>query len=365
METFASGASDGRSLKRPRLRRSLQQIKSADGDLYLLDPGSERDLQIEQPDDSAKRLLVALDGSRTRDELEDEFGVAEVEEAITSLCRWGALEDAADEDLIHPQVSARFDRQLRYFSDVSRGPSPSECQNRLEAAAVAVLGVGGLGGWSALALASCGVGKMLLLDCDTVELTNLNRQVLYGESDIGRSKVEAAAERLSSLNSRMQVELRPTRIESVEDVRSAISGCDVVVDAVDWPAHDIEHWVNQACFEAGVPFMAMSHSPPMARVGPLYVPGTTGCYACQEIAYRREYELFEAMVDQLRAQPSPAPVVGPMCAQIGGHVALDLLHYLTGIVEPSTLGTAFFYDVRTMEQRRERVTREPDCQICR
>jgi len=54
-----------------------------------------------------------------------------------------------------------------------------------------------------------------------------------------------------------------------------------LIDAADWPAHDIERWCNAACFEAEVPYITMSHFPPIARVGPLYVPGKTGCFACQ------------------------------------------------------------------------------------
>ncbi|MGN6816545.1 MAG: TOMM precursor leader peptide-binding protein [Solirubrobacterales bacterium] len=361
MKTFASARPA--EVQRPRLRRTLQRVDVQDA-ILLLDPGSRRDLQIDRPDPEARGLLEALDGTRTRQELDQLFDPGKVTEALSALGQWGALEDAADEDLIEQEVLGRFDRQLRYFSDVSGGPAPSECQARLEQSAVAVLGIGGLGGWSALALAGCGIGKMLLLDGDRIELSNLNRQVVYGEGDIGRLKVEAAAERLASLNSDLELDLRPVRIESEADVGSAIAGYDVVIDAVDSPAHDIEHWVNRACFQAGIPYIGMSHAPPLARVGPFYVPGMTGCYACQEIAYRREFEHFDAMVEHLRASPSPASIVAPLCAQIGGHVALDLLHFLTGLAEPSTLGAAAVYDARTMEHQRVPVQREPMCPVC-
>ena len=84
------------------------------------------------------------------------------------------------------------------------------------------------------------------------------------------------------------------RLESEVEIADFIAGADIVIDAADWPAHDIERWCNSACFEAGIPYITMSHFPPIARVGPLYVPGRTGCFACQETAYRREYPLFDA-----------------------------------------------------------------------
>ena len=227
-----------------------------------------------------------------------------------------------------------------------------------------MIGVGGLGGWAAWALACCGIGEMWLIDGDRVEISNLNRQILYTEADIGRLKVEAAAERLGAFNSAMRIEATARRLESEEEIAEFIAGSDVVIDAADWPAHDIERWVNSACFEAGIPYITMSHFPPIARVGPLYVPGRTGCFACQETAYRRDYPLFDVAVEQRRAQPSPAATLGPACGLIGGQVGLDVMHQLTGLAEPSTLGVAHIYDLRTMEVEREPVVPEPDCPVC-
>jgi molybdopterin-synthase adenylyltransferase len=351
-------------MNRPRIKRTTEQMESPEGDLYLLRPSAGADIHIEQPDEDGRRLLAALNGERTREELDDEFGEEEVGDLLAQFEELGIVEDAADDDLIADDVVARFDRQLRYFSDITTGPTPSQCQSGLEGARIAVLGVGGLGGWSALSLSCCGIGEMLLVDFDRVELSNLNRQVLYTEADIGRLKAEAAAERLASFNSRMRVEVMDKRLGSEAEIAATIDGYDIVIDAVDWPAHDIERWVNSACFTAGIPFIAMSHFPPIARVGPLYVPGRTGCFACQEISYRRSYPLFDVAVNQRRAKPSPAATLGPACALIGGQVALDIMHHLTGLAEPSTLGVGHIYDLRTMELEREPVVPEADCPVC-
>ena len=340
------------------------QLETPEGDLYLLREAAGGDIHIEQPGEEGRRLLAALDGRRTREELDAEFGGAEVGDVLAQLGELGVVEDAADDDLIAEEVVARFDRQLRYFSDVTAGPTPSQCQGGLENARIAVLGVGGLGGWSALSLSCCGVGEMLLVDFDRVELTNLNRQVLYSEADIGQPKAEAAAERLASFNARMRVEAMDKRLSSEADVAATIEGYDLVIDAVDWPAHDIEHWVNAACFAAGIPFIAMSHAPPVARVGPFYVPGRTGCYACQELAHRRSYPLFDLVVEQRRGKGSPVGTLGPACGLIGNLVALDIMHHLTGLSEPITLGIGHIYDLRTMELEREPVVPEDDCPVC-
>jgi bacteriocin biosynthesis cyclodehydratase domain-containing protein len=336
-------------------------MEAPNGDLYLLRPSAGTDIHIEDPDEEGRRLLSAIDGTRTREQLIEEFGVDEVNDLLAQFEELGVVEDAADDDLIEPDVMARFDRQLRYFSDITAGPTASQCQERLAKSRIAVLGVGGLGGWSALNLACVGVGEMLLLDFDRVELSNLNRQVLYSEAEIGRFKAEAAAERLRAFNS--SIELEP-RLDSEEAIAETIAGYDLVIDAADWPASDIEHWINSACFAAGIPYIAMSHFPPIARVGPLYVPGVTGCFVCQEAGYRRTYPLFDVAMEQQRGKESAAATLGPACGLIGGQIGLDVLHHLTGLAKPSTLGVGHIVDLRTMEVEREPVVPEPDCPVC-
>ena len=96
----------------------------------------------------------------------------------------------------------RFDRQLRYFSDLADGgQGASRAHERLRASRVCLLGVGGLGSWAAYALVCCGVGELVLVDGDVVEPSNFNRQILYRESDIGRPKADAAAEALAGFSS--------------------------------------------------------------------------------------------------------------------------------------------------------------------
>jgi bacteriocin biosynthesis cyclodehydratase domain-containing protein len=352
-------------MRRPRIKRTTEPVGSPDGDVYLMRPSAGNDIRIEKPDEEERQLLEALDGGHTLEQLQARFGAEAVADTISQLQELEVIEDAADDDLVPAAELARFDRQLRYFSDIgSLSLTPSECQRRLREAKVAVLGVGGLGGSAALWLATIGVGEMWLIDGDRVEASNLNRQILFTEAQIGLLKVEAATARLRSFNSGMRVTSTAKRLESQAEIADFVAGADIVIDAADWPAHDIERWCNAACFEAGIPYITMSHFPPIARVGPLYVPGETGCFACQETAYRREYPLFDVAVEQRRAKASPAATLGPACGLIGGQVALDIMHLLTGLAEPSTLATAHIYDLRTMEVDREPVVPEPGCPVC-
>ncbi len=352
-------------MARPRIKRTTESFKSPEGDVYLRRPSSDRDIKIEQPRALDERLLEALDGEHSLAGLRAEFGAELVDDTIAQLQELEVIEDAADDDLIEPTEYARFDRQLRYFSDIGRGGLvPSECQRRLREAKVAVLGVGGLGGWAAMALATTGVGEMWLIDGDRVEISNLNRQILYTVADLGLLKVEAAAARLRAFNPEARITATPRRLGGAVEIADFIDGADIVIDAIDWPAFEVEVWCNEACFELGIPYITMSHFPPIARVGPLYVPGVTGCYTCQTIAWRREYPLLDAAIDAQRAKPSPAATIGPACGLIGGQIGMEIMHQLTGLATPSTQGVEHIYDLRTMDVDRKAVVPEPDCPVC-
>lgn len=354
-----------RTYKRPRLKRTIEPIEAPNGDVLLMRAWGE-DIRVPKPSDRDRRLLDALDGRRSTQDLEDEFGADEVRDTLDQMSGLALLEDAVDEDAIPEIDRERLDRQLRYFSDLATedGPSPAECQERLREGSVAVLGAGGLGGRTAYELAACGVGEIRLIDGDRVEMSNLNRQIQYSEADIGSLKAEIMAERLRAFNSNIRVTAVCERIESQAELAAFIEGATFVVGSADWPPFVIEGWCNAACFEAGIPYITMNQMPPLVRIGPLYVPGRTGCFECQAMRYRREYPLLDVVIEQRRGFEPQAVTLGPASGTIGGLVGMEVLHFLTGVIEPASMGVGLTLDCRTMTLEREPVIRESDCPVC-
>ena len=346
-------------------------LPASDGRIYLLRGEVADDFAVaDEP--SARTLLRGLDGTRTAAEVASvvaerhpDVDAGAAIDSIELLAELGLVEDAAADDILPAPDRARYERQLRYFSDlVEPGASRAEPQRRLAAAHVVLLGVGGLGSWAAFALASTGIGRLDVFDGDDVEISNLNRQILFGDADIGEPKAAVAARTLQRFNSRMDVRGFPRRLSSLEDVGAAVEGADFVVDAADWPAHRLERWVSTACFERGIPFITMSQLPPLARLGPLFVPGRTGCYLCLEAQHRARHPLYDELAAGKGLVPSPAATFGPVCGLIGSHVAMETVHFLTGLAVPTTLGKALMVDCRTMAVTADPVVRRPDCPVC-
>ena len=345
-----------------RLRPSVEPFPASTGDIYLLRSDGGHDVVLRQATPFARELVDSLAaGARVgRNEPELNAAIVELEEAgVVTACS----ADPAAGDL-SPAELLRYDRQLHYFGDqASPGSSAADMQLALRDATVLVLGAGGLGSWTMAGLACAGVGRIVAVDDDTIELSNLNRQVLYRMSDVGRSKVDVAAESLQALNPEIDFVPLARRVSSVEDVRSVAEGADFVVCTADWPVHEIGRWVNRACLELGIPHTSAGQFPPRVRVGPTFVPGRTACLECQEAAVRRSFPLYDELVEHRKAHAPVAATLGAPSGLIGSLLAMEVIHWITGISVPATLGRGLVFDLRDFSNHWESVEPDAGCAL--
>ncbi len=297
--------------------------------------------EIADPSGFVWTLLTLLDGDRTPDEVvarmvatHPELTGADAASMLGQLIGAGFVEDAgAPEDTLTDREKTRYDRGRRFYRWVDRTPRGSswEPQLALRAASVAVVGVGGAGGQAALELAASGVGHLHVVDRDTVELSNLNRQILYTEADIGRPKVDAAGERLRALNSDIHVTTRRTEMAGIEDLAGIVDEFDVLLLCADRPG-DIRAWANRACLAAGKPWVNSGYHGPRAAVA-TYVPGRGACYECSWLAeHDREAALGNGKPYRT-ARTSPNAVCAPSAAACGSLAAYAVLGLITGIAD--------------------------------
>lgn len=356
---------------RPRLKPTVDVRRVAGRLLVLRADLGGADLELDGDGEWIGTLLELLDGSRSLPALQMELSGRGLDaerdtvvDALEELADAGLIEDAMHDSLLGAYEHERFSRQLAYFSDVADpATGAAEAQRRLLRAKVCVLGVGGLGSWAAYALAASGVGSLRLVDGDRLELSNLNRQILYSEADIGEPKAELAARRLREFAPRLVAEPWNVRLDTPAAVAEAVQGHDLVLDAVDWPPHKIDRWVNEACVAAGIPYVTMSQHPPKLRVGPFYVPGLTGCYECREAQFRERFPTYDALVACTPAA-SRAATFAPACAIVAAMAAADATHFLSGVLVPATLGRAVTLDLRDLSVASECVEPQPGCAVC-
>lgn len=247
-----------------------------------------------------------------------------------------------------PSLSAA--ERVRYARHLALPGVGEEGQERLRAARVLVVGAGGLGSPVALYLAAAGVGTLGLVDFDEVDVSNLQRQILYGTSDVGRPKLEAAAARLHDLNPLVRVVPHALRLSS-ENALDVLAPYDVVADGTDnFPAR---YLVNDACVLLGKPnaHASVSRFDGQASV---FWAARGPCYRC----------LFE--------EPPPAELA-PSCAEggvlgvlpglLGTIQATEVLKILLGVGDP-LVGRLLLVDALRMEMRTIRTVKDPACAVC-
>jgi molybdopterin/thiamine biosynthesis adenylyltransferase len=243
--------------------------------------------------------------------------------------------------------STQLDRYSRHIIMDEIGP---EGQSALLDASVLCVGAGGLGSPIVAYLAAAGVGELGIVDDDVVERSNLQRQILHGDDDVGRPKVDSAAEFVAERNPDVDVTTHETRLDS-DNVESLIADYDLVVDGSDnFPTR---YLVNDACTVAGVPF---AHGAIYKFEGQVLTVEAGGgpCYRC----------LFpEAPEAGTVPDCATTGVLGALPGTVGCLQATEALKLLTGVGEPLT-GRLLLFDAADMSFEEVSVRANPDCPVC-
>lgn len=246
--------------------------------------------------------------------------------------------------------AADRDWSLRYSRHLVLPDFGAQGQERLARSTVLIVGLGGLGSPAALYLAAAGVGTLLLNDFDKVDLSNLQRQVLYRESDLGTSKSVAAATALTALNPGCRFESLDRRLEGAE-LAKAVARADVVLDGSD--NFGTRFAVNRACVAARTPLVsgaAIRYTGQLAVFDPR--DPSSPCYACL-------YEEGHEELENCRQNGVLAPLTGV----IGSLMAVETLKLLTGSGRP-LLNRLLRFDAATGELATTRLEKDPACPVC-
>ena len=244
---------------------------------------------------------------------------------------------------LSPAELARYQRHLSLDEIGVAG------QERLKRARVLVIGAGGLGSPAALYLAAAGVGTLGIVDCDRVELSNLQRQVLFDTSRISQLKTDAARERLESLNPQITVIAHAVELRAA-NLREVFADYDLILDGTD--RLSTRYLINDGCVILGKPLVAAAiHR--FEGQAMTYVPRRGPCYRC----------LFPEAPDEVVPNCAQAGVLGALPGVLGAIQATEAIKMILGIGEP-LVGRILTYDALEMRFHEFPFERRRDCAVC-
>ena len=252
--------------------------------------------------------------------------------------------------LVEPADGLTVDEVRRYSRHLIIPDVGMSGQKRLKNARVLCVGAGGLGSPALMYLAAAGVGTLGIAEFDTVDESNLQRQIIHGQSDIGRSKAESARDSVREINPYTEVVLHQTRLDST-NVMEIFSQYDLIVDGTDNFA--TRYLVNDACVLLGKP----------------YVWGSIYRFDGQASVFWSEYGPCYRCLYPEPPPPGMVPscaeggVLGVLCASVGSIQVNEAIKLLMGIGEP-LVGRLMIYDALEMTYRQVKVRKDPECAIC-
>jgi len=239
---------------------------------------------------------------------------------------------------------------LRYSRQILLPQIDIEGQQKLLDSSAAVFGLGGLGSPIAMYLAAAGVGRLVLVDFDVVELSNLQRQIVHQTSDLKRPKVASARDSLHGLNPEVDVETIARRLAGPE-LDEVVSGVDIVIDATD--NFESRFAINGACFRQAKPLISGAAIRFEGQIS-VFHPGV-GDSPCYQCLYGTDSGVAETCAE--------TGVIAPLLGIVGSVQALEAMKVLMQI-GTTLVGRLLLLDALSMEWQVMRFKRNPDCVVC-
>jgi len=253
--------------------------------------------------------------------------------------------------MTNEKMTLTNDQQRRYARHIVLPEIGASGQEKLLASSVLVIGAGGLGSAALTYLAAAGIGRIGIIEPDRVELSNLQRQVMYETADQGRAKIDAAADRLNELNPDVGLELFPRRL-TAENARERVRCFDVVIDGSD--NFTTRFALADACIQEKKPLISAAISAFSAQLSTFkpYLGKPHPCYRC----FVPQQPAHEISCEQ-------EGIIGPLAGMMGCMQALEAIKELLAIGQ-SLSGRIMVFDALSSESKLLTLVRDPGCSFC-
>jgi len=357
----------------PRLK-SLVEFCSIDKKVYFFSrPGVA--IEMEDPSKFIATACKLMDGKKDLQQLKQTLATLFPEETpylenlLTALDNEYLLEDVSKNysDSLTSYDTMRWSRNIEFFGSYCKATDNKySYQEKLKSTRVVIFGLGGVGSNVLYNLAAMGICNIKAIDCDEVELSNLNRQIIYNESDIGQLKSAAAKNRISQFLPHANIEFVNKKISSSKDIEEVISDQDIVISAIDQPREEIMDWFNVACIKYNIPFICGALDSKLAICYTI-IPGKTGCIECWKASAKNSSLLFQKLIQHEGFVPAISPNVAimPFISIVSGLIGCEFLKIITEIAEPQSLGRLCTFDfISSQITTSESWKRNPDCSTC-
>ncbi len=351
----------------PKLSSTVSVVKINDHILEFFLTNIRQQVRIKVEDDLILEIVTGLDGKRSIPQLMTDYDISEEEldKLLAFLRSKGILDNVEPkEDFVEYKY---FRRIIHFLAEYSHSHEHLLTMwNRIRNATVLIVGLGAVGTWVASNLAESGVGCLILMDADTVDISNLHRQFSYRECDIGRKKADVLEERIREYSTYTEVMKAYTILDGSS--LHAFDGMpiDLIVNCADKPTVDAtSEWVGEYAMQRGIPhIVGGGYNLHLSLIGQTVIPGKSACLKCFQKTLEEENVIDPLRVKKLSVKNRKVGSFGPMCSLIASMVGMEAIKVLSGDIQPSNINRRGEFDIYSMDIKYKSYKRRDDCEWC-
>jgi len=353
----------------PRIRSSVGVVKAGEHAVEFFKGNIRRSVVLKINPEITK-IICSLDGKRTVGEIAEHYGMDDsTQEQFERLLHFLQEKSIVVDDSARMMDEERiiYSRVFSMLEDyASSEEEVQQAWQSIKTSTVLIVGLGAVGSWIAATLVQSGVNKMILMDHDQVELSNLHRQWGYTVNDVGKQKTTALRYRLLEMDPRMEITCIDSFLEENNLQNIITSPVNLIIDCADKPTVDqTAEWIGAYCMERSIPhIIAGGYNLHLSLIGQTILPFRTACVKCFETQLRAQNEIDMAKMKKLAQPNRKIGSIGPLCSISASIAALEAVKVLSGLIPPANCSRRGEFNIHSMDIKFHSYPKNDDCEWC-
>lgn len=351
----------------PKLNSTVSVVKISEQILEFFKTNTRQQLHIKVQDDMIMNIVMGLDGTKDLETISNYYNVdiQQLSKLIDYLRKNGILDNVeAKEDF---ESYERYRRVIHFIAEYSSSHEELvEMWKNIRNSTVLVIGLGAVGSWVTCNLAQSGVKNFILMDADTVDITNLHRQFGYIEEDIGEKKVDVLENRILEYDETINIEKADIFLDCGVLKMFDNQKIDLIINCADKPTVDeTSLWVGEYAMSRNIPhIVGGGYNLHLSLIGQTVLPGKSACVKCFQKTLEDENQIDSTKVKKLAVKNRKVGSFGPMCSMIASMVGMEAIKVLSKIIIPSNINRRGEFDIYNMGIQYKEYERRDDCEWC-
>lgn len=351
----------------PKLKSSVSVVKLSDNVLEFFKTNTREQIRLKVNADKIIDITKSMNGEYSILEIAKNYDIdyTSLVNLVDYLNEKGVMEHINPTDDFYKYDSYR--RIINFLSDYSKSHTQlTEFWGNILNKTVVIIGLGAVGTWVSANLVQSGITKIIIVDSDTVELSNLHRQFGYTEEMIGQKKIYALEKHLKQYNPDLEIEKIDCFLDENTLARLDDKKIDLIINCADKPNVDTTSlWVGEYCMRRNIPhIVGGGYNLHLSLIGQTVIPAKSACVKCFEKQLEEDNKIDTTRVKKLQVQNRKVGSFGPMCSLIASQIGMEAIKIISECTIPANINRRGEFDIFTMDISYKTFNKREDCEWC-